>query len=79
MASGNRLVALIAKLAKVGGVYMQLVLVVGNGRLVKGMLLVKLYYYDAGTRLNPQSLLNTHNAANITTCLPALLVCVHVY
>ena len=40
VASCDCLVALIAKLAKVGGVY--LVLVVGNGRLVTGMLLVKL-------------------------------------
>ena len=43
MASGDCLVPLIAKLARV-----YLVLVVGNGRLVKGMLLAKLYY--AGTR-----------------------------
>ncbi len=53
-----------------------IVLAVGNGRLVKGMLqlLVKLYY--AGTRLNPLSLLNTHNsnAANITTCLHSCLL-----
>ena len=71
MASSDCLITLIAKLVKVGGVYIASSRV-GNDNLVKGMLLVKLDY--TGTRLN-SCLLNTHysNAVNITTCLHSCL------
>ena len=69
VASGDCLVALIAKLANVGGVSL-----VGNGRLVEGMLLVRLYYI--GTTPNPRLLtpttvmLQTQPLVCIAACIP---------